>query len=192
MKIAVVILAGGEGYRIGGAKPLRVLRGKRLIDRAEALARQWSDIIAVAVREPAQASGVQATPIFDEPGINGPLAGLAAGLRFAGAGGCEAALTIASDMPFIPPDLGERLSIEIDDANAAIASSSGRLHPVCGLWRVSALDAMADYLISGRRSLRGFAETVGYRAIEWPADPDPFFNINSAEDLAEAERRLAP
>ena len=53
MKIAVVILAGGEGNRIGGAKPLRVLRGKRLIDRAEALARQWSDIIAVAVREPA-------------------------------------------------------------------------------------------------------------------------------------------
>ena len=45
---------------------------------------------------------------------------------------------------------------------------------------------------ASRRSLQGFAETVGYRAIEWPADPDPFFNINSAEDLTEAERRLAP
>jgi molybdopterin-guanine dinucleotide biosynthesis protein A len=192
VKIAVVILAGGEGSRIGGAKPLRVLRGKRLIDRAEALARQWSDIIAVAVREPAQAGDTRATPIFDEAGIDGPLAGLAAALRFAGAGGCEAALTIASDMPFLPPDLGKRLSIEIEDAKAAIASSGGRLHPVCGMWRVSALDAIADYLISGRRSLRGFAEAVGFRAVEWSADRDPFFNINSAEDLAEAERRFAP
>ena len=55
----------------------------------------------------------------------------------------------------------------------------------------AALDFVAEYLASGRRSLRGLAETVGYVAVDWPADPeDPFFNINTSADLAEAERRI--
>ena len=190
MKVAVVILAGGEGSRIGGGKPLRVLGGKRLIDRAETMARQWSDIVAIAVREPAQAGGARATLIVDEQGIEGPLAGLAAALRFASASGCRAALTIPADMPFLPSDFGQRLSGAMENEHAAIASSGGHLHPVCGLWPVAALDEMAAYLASGRRSLKGFAEAMGFRAVEWTADPDPFFNINSAEDVAAAERRL--
>jgi molybdopterin-guanine dinucleotide biosynthesis protein A len=39
--------------------------------------------------------------------------------------------------------------------------------------------------------LKGFAEAVGYAAVEWPTYPvDPFFNINSQRDLAQAERLL--
>jgi molybdenum cofactor guanylyltransferase len=73
-----------------------------------------------------------------------------------------------------------------------VASSGGHLHPVCGLWRVSALDAVPAYLASGRRSLRGFAEAAGFTAVDWPIEPlDPFFNINTPEDLAAAERLLA-
>jgi molybdopterin-guanine dinucleotide biosynthesis protein A len=50
---------------------------------------------------------------------------------------------------------------------------------------------MPEYLASGRRSLRGLAETVGYVAVDWPTDPeDPFFNINTSADLVEAERRI--
>ena len=48
-----------------------------------------------------------------------------------------------------------------------------------------------DYLAGGRRSLRGFAERVGFVAVEWPAGPiDPFFNVNNAADLARAEALL--
>ena len=190
MKVAAVILAGGEGTRIGGDKPLRMLGGRRLIDRAEDLGRQWSNIVAVAVREPAQAGGGRATPIFDEQGIEGPLAGLVAALRFGAEAGAEAVLTIPVDMPFLPVDLSDRLEGSLAGVEAAIASSGGRLHPVCGLWRVSALERLADYVASGRRSLRGFAEAIGFRAVEWTAESDPFFNINSAEDLAEADLRL--
>lgn len=176
---------------MGGQKPQRLLGGQRLIDLAEALARQWSNILAVAIRDPAQVKHGRLECIIDEEGIEGPLAGLATALRFGSIAGRDAVLTIPADMPFLPADLGERLSAKIEQHGVAIASSSGHLHPVCGLWRASALKDLDDYLATGRRSLRGFAEAIGFCAVDWPTEPhDPFFNINSAEDLAIAERML--
>lgn len=191
MKIAVVILAGGEGRRIGGAKPLRQLGRERLIDRATAIAAQWSDLVAVAVRSHEQAEGAGVRCIFDEPGVQGPLAGLIVGLRFAAASGCEGLLTIPADMPFLPSDLAARLMAAGSHGQAVVASSSGRLHPVCAFWPSAALEKASPYLGTGRRSLRGFAEAVGFQTVDWPAEPtDPFFNINAIEDLAVAETLL--
>lgn len=189
MKIAAVILAGGEGSRIGGGKPLRTLGGTTLLERAVRQAQQWSDAVAVAVRDEHQLGATDLPMVLDEPGIEGPLGGLAAALRFAGAQGCEAALTIPADTPFLPPDLRSRLEQALGGHFSSIASSGGRLHPVCGLWRTDALARLPSYLASGKRSLKGFAEALGFAAVEWPAGPtDPFLNINSAKDLASAER----
>jgi molybdopterin-guanine dinucleotide biosynthesis protein A len=191
MKIAVAILAGGKGSRIGGGKPLKLLRGRPLVEHAEALARQWSSLVAVAVRDPAQLGKARLPFIVDEPGIDGPLAGLVAALRFASELGCEAVLTIPADMPFLPADLSERLARALGAKPAALAHSAGHLHPVCGLWRVGVLDAVPDYLASGRRSLRGLAESVGFQSVDWPDDPvDPFFNINCVQDLDVAQDLL--
>ena len=190
MKVAAVILAGGAGSRIGGGKPFIRLGGMSLLDRAVKNAEAWSDDIAVAVRDPRKVAGGDPRTIDDAPGIEGPLAGLAAALQFGGETGAEAVLTIPVDMPFLPVDLSDRLEGSLAGVEAAIARSGGRLHPVCGLWRVSALEGLADYVASGRRSLRGFAEAIGFRAVEWTAEHDPFFNINSAEDLAKADLRL--
>lgn len=189
MRVAAVILAGGEGRRIGGGKPLKALGGQSLIERAEALAGQWSDIVAVAVRDPAQVGAASAACILDDQGIEGPLGGLAAALRFARHAGREAVLTVPVDMPFLPPDLGQRLAAAIGDCAAAAAASGGKLHPVCALWRLPVLDALPGYLESGRRSLRGLAEAVGCARVEWADSPiDPFFNINSPDDLESAQR----
>ena len=63
--------------------------------------------------------------------------------------------------------------------------SDGRLHPVCGLWRVASRERLEAYLATGRSSLRGFAEHVGLREVAWEvAGPDPFINLNTLEDLA--------
>lgn len=186
MKAAVVLLAGGEGRRIGGGKPLRLLGGRTLLERALDQALSWSGTVAIAVRDPEQVPCAQAPMLIDDPAIGGPLAGLSSALAFAVAQGCDAVLTIPCDCPFLPPDLFVRLGEA--DAPVAIARSGGRLHPVCGLWRASLLAELPAYVSTGRRSLRGFAETVGFAAVDW--SEEPFFNVNSSEDLAAAEARL--
>ena len=189
-KVAVTILAGGQGRRIGGAKPFRLLGDRRLIERAIDLARLWSDTVAVAVRDLSQAPSPDVEVIQDEA-IEGPLGGLAAALKFARTKSCPLLLTIPADMPFLPADLLDRLADAIANMGCAIASSGGHAHPVCGLWHTSAVGQLDDYVFGGGRSLKGFAKLLGGVKVEWPAGAqDPFFNINSAEDLAEAEKRL--
>lgn len=188
--IAVVVLAGGEGLRIGGAKPLRRLRGERLIDRAARQARGWSDAVAVALRRPGQLGEIEVETVIDETNVAGPLAGLIAALKYARERGRTSVLTIPADTPFLPPDLPMRLDGAIGGQACALASSGGRLHPACGLWRASAFEQVEAYLATGRRSLNAFAELIGYVAVEWPGGPaDPFFNINTADELAQAELR---
>jgi molybdopterin-guanine dinucleotide biosynthesis protein A len=190
--VAVLILAGGEGSRIGGGKPLRRLGSETLIGRALGLARCWSDRVIVAVREPEQVEAVGAELMRDDPDLAGPLGGLAAGLRRAHLSGCDAVLSIPCDTPFLPIDLLERLVESLGDAKVAVAASAGRLHPACALWRIEVLDALPAWQESGRRSLIGFAEAAGHVAVEWPTAPfDPFFNVNSEADLRRAEAILA-
>lgn len=191
LHVACVILAGGQGTRIGGSKPHRRLAGETLLARALDQARRWSAATAIAVRDEGQLEGHRATALIDDPAIPGPAAGLVSALRFARECGADAVLTIAADMPFLPADLGARLARHIGGATAALARSGGQLHPVCGLWRVAALEAAPAYFGAGRRSLKGLAETVGCVTVDWPAATvDPFFNINTPFDLAEAERIL--
>ena len=191
MTFAVVILAGGEGSRIGGAKPLQRLGGKRLIDRAVTRARDWTETVAIAVRDPVQVGETGVRHIVDAVDIEGPLGGLSAALEFAAGKSCEAVLTIAADMPFLPDDLPARLQATLDGECAALAASAGHLHPVCGLWRTRAQGQLPAYVESGQRSLVGFAKAVGFITAHWTAVPfDPFFNVNTPEELARAERML--
>ena len=191
MNVAAVILAGGQGSRMGGNKPLRKLGTKRLIDWAVDYAAGISSRRAIVVRDAKQVAGVVLPIVHDNPSIEGPLAGLVAALRFARDAGAAAVVSIPVDMPFLPSDLAKRLQESRGECRAAIASSGGHLHPVCGLWATDALGVLAEYLSSGKRSLIGFAEAAGYVAVDWSINPiDPFFNINSDEDLARAECML--
>ncbi len=193
MKTAVVVLAGGEGRRIEGAKPLRILGGRTLLDRALERAGRYGEEIAIAVRERGQPGDAPAFPLLlDDPSLPGPLAGIASALRFARERGADSVLTAPCDAPFLPDDLLERLSPALT-AGVAVARSGGRLHPVCALWRAGLDAVLHAYAATGRGSIMGLAEAAGWTAVDWPAEPlDPFFNINTAEDLARAEQLLAP
>jgi molybdenum cofactor guanylyltransferase len=186
--VAVVILAGGEGRRIGGGKPLKRVREHRLIDRALRQALLWSDLIAIAVRDAAQVEPVDA-PLIMDADVPGPIGGLISGLRFAREHDRGFLLGIPADMPFLPQDLLDKLAANIGDHACALAQSAGQLHPVCGLWRSTAFDDVRSYVETGRRSLKGFAAQVGFASVDWRIDAaDPFFNVNTNEDLAEAAR----
>ena len=192
MTTAIVILAGGEGRRIGGDKPIRRLGSQSLIERALELAHRLSPLVAISVRDADQLRDAPVERLLDMGGIDGPLAGLAAALRFTAQMDLDLLLTLPCDAPFLPDDLFTRLSDALaPNQLASVPTSGGRLHPSCALWRVEAFDELAAYVETGRSSLTGFAEQIGHVAVEWSVEPlDRFFNINSEEDLARAEEML--
>lgn len=188
MKIVAVILAGGEGRRMGGRKPLRPFGEATLIANALGLGHGYAPEVAVAVRHPAQAGELAAPALIDDPGLDGPLAGLASALAYARSRGAARVLILPCDMPRLPVDLAIRLAGALDgapEAGCAIASSGGRLHPVCSLWDVRALARLAAYVQTGSRSLRGFGAYCRCVTVDWGCEPeDPFANANTPEDLA--------
>lgn len=193
--LCVVILAGGEGRRIGGGKPQLALAGESLLSRAVALAKRWSTDVAIAVKE-ASGTGMERTVaiITDHPDIPGPLSGLLRGLQWARARNRHAVLTIPCDTPFLPCDLADRLSAALTGAMTpavAVASSKGRLHPACGLWTVDTETILLREAQAGRLSLTNLAGLLEQRIVEWPvATMDPFFNINTPDELEAARSWL--
>lgn len=175
---------------MGGDKPRRLLQGRALIDWAIDLALGWSPLVAVSVRWPGQAGpGLRAPELADPEDIQGPMAGLCAGLGFARLLGARSLLLLPCDAPVLPQDLCDRLGGALDaaaGARAALAVSGERSHPASSLWDVACADEVYPYLASGRSSLMGFAEHVGWVPAVWP-DGAAFVNLNTPQDLAQAQ-----
>ena len=100
-------------------------------------------------------------------------------------------MSFACDCPFLPADLAMRLeeARARDGAELALAESGGGLHPVFGLWPVALREKLRHaLLVEGERSTRHWAARHRLAIAQWPIEPfDPFFNINTREDLAAAE-----
>jgi molybdenum cofactor guanylyltransferase len=188
----IVIAAGGDGRRIGGAKPARMLGGRRLIGHAADWATRHGEAM-IAVR-PGDGDWGSGLPLLADvhAGI-GPISALASGMAHAAARGRRQMMLIGCDMPFLPGDLVARLAAAIGDAGAAMPESGGFLHPLATLWRVDAA-AVEAYIAAGGQSVRRFAETLGLVRVTWdapgPCAPDPFGNVNDAAALAAAEARI--
>ena len=190
--VAAVVLAGGRGRRIGGGKPLRSLGNQRLVDRALGIARRLSTYVALSVGTGHELADCDVAQIADSEPDLGALGGLAAGLDLALSQGFDLVITLPCDSPFLPDDLLIRLRAALDpDKGAALPMSGDQLHVACGLWRVGVRGLLADYATGGGRSLHGLAERVGFTQVEWESEPlDRFFNINTEQDLAQAETIL--
>jgi molybdopterin-guanine dinucleotide biosynthesis protein A len=104
-------------------------------------------------------------------------------------------LSAAADCPFLPRDLVLRLhrARAEEDAELAVAASGGQSHPVIGLWRVGLRDELRHALtVEGIRKIDRWTARYKLATVTWPAQPlDPFFNANTVEDIAEAERLAA-
>ena len=189
MPIPIVVLAGGDGARIGGGKPQKSLAGRPLLHHAIAKAEIYSPSVLVSVSAADCPLPGNVARLLDGGKISGPMAGLAAALKFASEMQAPHVMIMPCDTPFLPDNLLQRLQDDIGASNAAVAQYDGRLHPSCSLWRADAASLLPQYLATGRRSLTGFAEMAGYVAVEWEAEAeDPFFNINTASELIDATR----
>ena len=192
-----VILAGGLARRIGGGdKALRAVGGRSILARvATRLAPQCHGLILNANGDPARFAAFGFPVVADTiAGFAGPLAGVLAALDWAAAHRPEIAWLASApgDCPFIPHDLVARLHAarRREDAPLATAASGGRTHPVIGLWSLALRDDLRRALvIEGRRKVAQWTAQHRPATASWPTEPcDPFFNVNTAEDLAEAER----
>jgi molybdopterin-guanine dinucleotide biosynthesis protein A len=142
-------------------------------------------------------------PVIADPvgGYAGPLAGVLAGLDWAwGLGGLSHAVTVAADTPFFPETLVSRLAAENGEADRRIvlAGSGGNRHPVFGLWPVLLRDDLRRFLDRTETfKVMAFVGETDYRIVDFPlieaggSQVDPFFNANTPEDIATAERIAA-
>lgn len=190
-RIAGLVLAGGQGRRMGGAdKALLPLDGRPLIDHVLARFAPQVGALAISANGPAARFDGQGLPVLaDAEGHlgEGPLAGLIAGLDWAAAQGAAWLATVSCDMPFLPRDLVVRLAAG-GAARGAMAASGGRLHPTAALWPVGARQIVAARFAAGERRLRAALQDPA--EVAFADSPDPFVNINAPADLAAAAARL--
>ena len=194
-----IILAGGLSRRMGGGdKPLLSLGARPLLAHAaERLAPQCVSLILNANGDPSRFEGAGLPVVPDSiPGHPGPLAGILAGLEWAAAR-CpeiEWAVSVPGDTPFIPGDLVRRLHEAREAAGLplACAASGAEVHYAVGLWPVRLRhDLHRAVTEQSMRRLGDWIQLHGCAEAAWIADPvDPFFNINTPEELAQAEDLL--
>lgn len=194
---AGLILAGGLSRRMGGGdKTLRLLGGKTILAHVASRLRPQVDPLLLNANGPSARFGFDLPVVPDIlPDTPGPLAGILAGLDHVASHYPDARcmLSVPADCPFLPVDLADRLLAGLGTARATYAASGGRAHPVIGLWDVALRNELRALLVDEdvRRVERWTARARAI-AVEWPTlTYDPFFNVNTPEDLAAAERILA-
>jgi molybdopterin-guanine dinucleotide biosynthesis protein A len=196
-----VILAGGRSRRFGGGdKGFADLGGQPVFAHViERLRPQVGCLILNGNGDVSRFAsfGLEIVADQDYP-EQGPLSGVLAAIDWANRTptNFRAVATVATDVPFLPPDLIERLDAKRGDG-VAIAVSAARRHPTIALWPISARAAVADALARQSLSVDALASKLNAVAVPFPMREiggralDPFFNVNTPDDLATARSLIA-
>lgn len=201
-----VILAGGLATRMGGGdKALLQVGGQTLLNRViDRLQPQVAGMALNANGDPERFDGFGLPVLADSiDGFPGPLAGVLAGLDWAAEQGAEAIVTVAADTPFFPADLVAVLQDSAQgmahplvlaatprgEEKTKSMSRSGLIrHPTFGLWPVALRDDLRSALEEGIKKVVIWTEQHGGREAVFDTDNgDPFFNVNTPDDLKAAE-----
>lgn len=196
--IAGLILAGGLSRRMGGEKALQLLAGETMISRVIGrIAPQVEQLAINANSEPAPYLDYGLPVLPDTIGGHlGPLAGVLTGMEWAAElPGVTHLISTATDTPFLPLDLVTRFGAMSGPERIVMARSQGNAHPVVGLWPVALREDLARWLVTSETmKVQAWAarHEIAYCDFEPEHDraPDPFFNANTPEELAEAEAIL--
>lgn len=183
-----VVLAGGRGRRMGGAKAMVELRGKPLISYAlEEMAAALGDL-AVLAKADTELPSLPGTTVWVEPQSHPhPLVGIRQALALAVG---RAVLVCAADLPLVTAELLRRLaSAAGHGAPAVIASAQGRPQPLLGRYEPAALELLPDPEAAGDRPLMEAVTAIGPRLLE-VTDARTLFNVNTPDDLLQAAAML--
>jgi molybdenum cofactor guanylyltransferase len=193
MKILGAIIAGGASTRMGGReKSFIMLDGATLLDRTLSRLRfQVGDVVINANGDGNRFADTGVPVIADIlADVATPLAGLNAAITHGAKNGFDAVVTVPSDAPFLPLDLVHRLLEGGQITGAAIARSAGQDHYLTGIWTTAAAPHLSRLIMDrGLRRAQDFAAEMKAEKVVWAAVPhDPFFNINTPDDLTIAEQ----
>ena len=182
-RVAAVILAGGQGRRMGGAdKGLIPYQGRPLVEWVLAvLAPQVDERVISANRnlEVYRTYGHRVLP-DSLPGFPGPLAGVLTAMQSVAA---DWLLVAPCDTPHLPPDLKQRLLAAARDAEVplAVAADNARRHHSCFIVRTAQRDDLAAFLTRGERAVRHWQAGMPSTTVQF--DAACFANFNRAQDL---------
>ena len=188
--ITGVVLAGGQGRRMGGVdKGLRELRGRPMIAWVlERFTPQVGEVLINANQNLETYARFGHRVIADEiGGFAGPLAGLHRGLAEA-----RHALiaTVPCDSPFLPLDLVARLhaALQAQGTQLAVARTGSQPHPVFCLCRRDVLSHLTQFLAGGGRKIDAWYATLEIAEVAFDDEPAAFSNINTPEELRAFEQ----
>ena len=196
-----VILAGGMARRMGGGdKGLLALGSRTILDRViDRLEPQVAGLALNANGDPQRFASYNLPVLPDSiEGFAGPLAGVLAGLDWAAEQGADSIVTAAADTPFFPTDLVRQLQLAGEGMTHPLVLAAtpdpvkGQVrHPTFGLWPLALRDDLRAALNEGLRKVVLWTDRHGGREAVFPVHRiDPFFNVNTPDDLARAEELL--
>jgi molybdopterin-guanine dinucleotide biosynthesis protein A len=192
IQVTAVILAGGMARRMGGLdKGLIELAGRPMVAHIHrAIAPQVRAVVINANRN-LDAYAALGTAVVPDAltGFQGPLAGMASGLR---AAHTDWILTLPCDSPFVPPDMADRMCAALLEqaAELAVASDGQRLQPVFALLSRSLLPSLDAFLGEGERKIDRWFARHRMATVSFADHPDAFINVNTPEQRAAVEAQL--
>ena len=188
--INAVILAGGQGSRLGGLdKGLVELNKRPLIQHViHRIQPQVSNIIISANRNIEAYSNFGFNVYEDDiPDFAGPLAGILKALEHSQS---KWLLVVPSDSPFIPNDLVQRLSDNIESNKVAIPHDGKYLHPTFALVHKNLTPSLKEFLQQGERKARVWMQQQEHTIVDFSEQAHAFININTENELKNAEQHF--
>ena len=188
--ITGVILAGGQGRRMGGIdKGLQDLNGQPLVKWVLARLAPQVDTVLINANQNLSRYGEFGCPVLPDriPDFAGPLAGLHAALSCATT---SLLATVPCDSPFLPADLVQRLrsALETENAELAVARTGGQVQRAFCLTRRGILPKLDAFLASGERKVWLWHASLKVAEVAFDDESTAFRNINTPEDLAYCEK----
>ena len=191
-----VVLAGGKSQRFGEDKCQVKLGDKLLINYIlSEIIDEFKDILLISNNKIKYNHSNKISLVKDLKKGLGPLGGILTAMKWIKKNNesYKWILTFPSDTPFFKKQHLNNFLEEIRSYEGQLffINSNDTRHNIFGLWSIDLLERLEKDLDNGERKVEMWANKIGVKSINMKFEnKDPFFNINTKEDLTKAEEYL--